>query len=115
MPESTGNIVGIRASGTLHESDYTVLLPLLEQRFRDHGKLRILFYADADFKGWDIKGAWQDASFGFSHAADFERMALVGAPDWVVWCIKLSAFLIKGEVRIFAADELDAAWDWIKR
>ncbi|WP_425442199.1 STAS/SEC14 domain-containing protein [Roseovarius marisflavi] len=40
-------------------------------------------------------------------------MAL-GAPDWVVWCVRLSAFLFKGEVRVFSAEELQDAWHWLR-
>lgn len=114
MPRSAGNIVGLRVGGTLHAADYDRILPMLEDLFHKHGKLRVLFCAGADFKGWDLKAAWDDASFGFGHVADFERLALVGAPEWVEWCVKLSAFLFKGETRIFPADALDDAWAWIE-
>jgi hypothetical protein len=106
--------VGLRVSGTLHEADYAELLPKLEDLFRQHGRLRLLFYADPEFHGWDMSAAWQDAALGFQHGADFERLALVGAPEWVVWCVRLSAFLIKGEVRVFPGDALDEAWSWIQ-
>ncbi len=114
MNESDGAIVGIHVSDTLREDDYRTLLPVLEERFRAYGKLRVLFYADETFRGWDTKAAWDDMSFGMRHASDFEKLALVGAPDWVVWCIKLSAFLMKGEIKVFPSDALDAAWDWVK-
>lgn len=114
MEESEGSTIGIRVSGTLHQSDYEMLIPKLEALFAVHGKLRILFLADPDFAGWDLSAAWQDAALGFRHAADFERLAMVGAPDWVVWCVRLSAFLFKGEVRIFSRDQLEDAWLWLK-
>jgi hypothetical protein len=113
MKESRGNIVGLHATGKLTEDDYKRMLPKLEDLFRAHGKLRVLFYADAGFEGWDMGAAWADSSFGFRHSADFERLALVGAPGWVVWCVKLSAFLFKGEVRVFEADARDEAWRWV--
>lgn len=112
MERSRGKLVGLRATGKLHEADYRELLPKLESLFQQHGKLSVLFYADESFEGWDMKAAWDDASFGFKHAADFERLALVGAPEWVVWCVRLSAFLFKGEVRIFPRDALEEAWAW---
>lgn len=114
MPESEGRTVGIRAGGKLTEADYKAILPKLEELFRENGRLDVLFYADETFEGWDMEAAWQDASFGFAHMSDFRRLAVVGAPDWVVWCVKLSAFLFKGEVRIFAADELETAWAWVR-
>ncbi|TCP39978.1 STAS/SEC14 domain-containing protein [Rhodovulum marinum] len=113
MDRSEGNRVAIHVTGRLHQADYDALLPKLEELFRRHGKLRVLFYADAGFEGWDLQAAWADASLGFGHMADFDRLALVGAPDWVVWCVRLSAFLFKGEVRIFTGAELETAWDWL--
>ncbi|WP_137702312.1 SpoIIAA family protein [Marimonas lutisalis] len=113
MDESHGNVVGLRVSGTLHEKDYAEFLPKLEDLFRKHGKLRVMFLAGPDFHGWDLSAAWQDTSLGFKHASDFEKLALVGAPDWVVWCVRLSAFLFKGEVRVFPASEFSEAWRWL--
>lgn len=114
MDGSEGHVVGIRAGGKLTEADYKAILPELEALFREHGTLDVLFFADETFEGWDMEAAWEDASFGFAHVSDFRRLALVGAPDWVVWCVRLSAFLFKGEVRIFDAGEIDAAWRWIR-
>jgi hypothetical protein len=114
MDRSHGNVVGIRATGRLHEADYRKLLPELERLFAEHGKLRVLFDASRGFEGWDMAAAWDDAAFGFTHASDFERLALVGAPDWVEWCVRLSAFLMKGEVRLFPADGADEAWAWLE-
>jgi SpoIIAA-like len=45
MAESSGNIVGVRATGALTDIDYKdILIPRLEKLFDEHGKLRILFY-----------------------------------------------------------------------
>jgi hypothetical protein len=30
------------------------------------------------------------------HQADFDKLAVVGGPAWVDWCIKLGGFLMKG-------------------
>lgn len=115
MSRSAGNVVGLHVSGTLNDRDYKKILPLLENLFHQHGKLRVLFYASDSFEGWDLEAAWDDASFGFGHIADFERLALVGAPTWVEWCVRLSAFLFMGETRIFPGDALDEAWAWLER
>ncbi|MHA1564890.1 MAG: STAS/SEC14 domain-containing protein [Alphaproteobacteria bacterium] len=115
MSESSGNVVGVRATGKLTDTEYKeVLIPKLEALFNQHGKLDVLFYMDEAFVGWDLDAAWDDASYGLKHRADFDKLAVVGGPTWVEWCIKLSGFLMKGEVKIFAADQLDRAWDWIK-
>jgi hypothetical protein len=114
MPESEGSLVGVRATGLLHEEDYRAILPRLEALFREHGRLRILFHADEGFRGWDAAAAWDDLDFGLSHRSDFDRLALVGAPSWVELCAKVSAFLFKGEVRVFPAEAMDDAWAWLR-
>ena len=115
MPQSDGNIVGVKASGKLTDTEYKqVLIPKLEALFDQYGELAVLFYMDETFVGWDLEAAWDDASYGLKHRADFSKLAIVGGPAWVEWCVKLSGFLMKGEIRIFAADQLDRAWAWIK-
>lgn len=115
MPESIGNVVGIRAGGRLTDADYKrTLIPRLESLFNQHGTLKVLFFMDETFDGWDLKGAWDDASLGLRHRTDFEKIAVVGGPTWVEWCIKLAGFLMKGEIRIFRRDQLNAAWEWIR-
>ena len=115
LPESAGNLIGIRATGTLTGADYeTVLIPKLDKMFAEHGRLRILFYMDEGFKGWDLGAAWDDASIGLKHRAGFDKIAMVGGPDWVAWIMRLSAFLIAGEVKVFPKDQLQDAWSWVK-
>jgi len=114
MDESTGKFVAIRASGKLTDTDYKdVLLPKLKKLFSANGKLDLLFYMDKDFEGWDLHAAWDDMSFGLGHAADFEKLAVVGGPKWIEWCIKACGFLFKGEVRVFPNEDLEHAWEWI--
>jgi len=115
MPESAGNVVGVKATGKLTAKDYEqTLIPKLEETFAAHGKLNVLFFMDESFEGWDLAAAWDDASYGLRHRADFDKLAIVGGPPWVEWCIKLSGFLMKGEIRIFSRDQLASAWDWVK-
>lgn len=115
MEESSGPSIGIRASGTLTKTEYdTVLIPELERLFARYGHLNIVFFMDEGFKGWDLEASWEDASYGLRHRADFGKLAVVGGPDWVAWCIKLSGFLMKGEIRIFGPEQLEQAWQWIK-
>ena len=115
LSDGTGKVIGVKATGTLTNSDYKdVLIPRLEKMFAEFGRLRILFYMDEGFTGWDLSAAWDDAAIALKHRADFEKIAVVGGPDWVAWCIKLSAFLIAGEIKVFPKDQLQEAWSWMK-
>jgi SpoIIAA-like len=114
MDESTGKFVGIRASGKLTDKDYKdILIPKLETLTKDQEKLDLLFFMDKDFEGWDLHAAWDDMTYGLQHVADFEKLAIVGGPKWIEWCIKACGFLFRGEIRIYPEDELEKAWEWV--
>jgi SAM-dependent methyltransferase len=104
-----------RATGRLTDADYkNVLMPKLETMFAEFGRLRVLLYMDEGFSGWDLGAAWDDATLGLKHRADFEKIAVVGGPEWVAWIVKLSAFLIAGEIKLFSKEQLSEAWVWTK-
>lgn len=115
LPESSLNVVGIRVGGRLTDADYKHdLIPRLESLFDRHGKLKVLLFMDGTFEGWDLEAAWDDASLGIAHRADFEKIAVVGGPTWVEWGVRLAGFLMKGEIRTFRDSQLAAAWQWIR-
>jgi hypothetical protein len=114
LPESTGNVVGILASGRLTDADYKqVLIPRLEAVFAEHGKLKLLVHMAPSFEGWDLSAAWEDVTYGLRHRADFEKVAIVGGPTWVALSVQLGGFLMKGEIKIFPAGDLDSSWAWV--
>ncbi len=115
MQESRGNIVGVRASGKLTGVDYKrSLIPHLESLINQHRRLRVLFFMDEAFAGWDLEAAWNNTVLDFCHRSDFEKIAMVGAPAWEEWCVKLAGFLMQGELRTFRREQLPEAWQWIR-
>ena len=115
LPESEGNVIGVKASGTLTDADYKdVWMPRLLDAIQAHGKVRCLLYMDDTFEGWEFGAAKDDASFFFHHGGEIERCALVGGPKWVTWSARLFSHLMKAEVRLFAEDELAQAWEWLR-
>lgn len=115
MGETSGNTIGLHASGKLTKTDYeTIIIPRLTKLFETHEQLNIVFYMDDAFEGWDLEAAWDDTSFSLTHRADFGKLAVVDGPAWVNRSIKLVGFLIKGEIKVFSSDQLDQAWQWIR-
>lgn len=115
MPESAGPVVGVRATGKLTDADYKeTLIPAFDKLFAEHGSLSVLIYLDEGFEGWEVAAAWDDARFGLGHRKDFAKLAVVGGPAWVELGIKAFGFMMPGEIRVFPAGELDAAWTWVK-
>lgn len=114
MAASKGNLLAVKATEKLTTEDYEkVFIPKLEELLRQNNKIKALICFGDNFHGWELGAAWDDTRFGMKHHNDFEKIALVGAPGWVNWGTKIGAHFISGQVEIFAADQLNAALNWI--
>jgi hypothetical protein len=114
LPQSKGNILGVRLTGKVSDSDYEeIFLPALQKLINEHGKVRCLYFMDSGFEGWTLGAAWDDAKFGIRHRDDFEKCAIVGGPKWAEWATKLVSHLISAEVKTYSDDQLDEAWHWV--
>jgi hypothetical protein len=114
LPESRADILVLRASEKLTALDYEEeFIPLLEKLIRQYGHARVLLYLDEDFQGWEAEALWDDAAFGLRHRSDFEKIAVVGAPAWLEWGIRIGNTLLEGEARTFGPDDLSEALAWV--
>jgi len=114
LDQTHGDVVGVKVAGKLTDDDYQkVLIPKIEDILEREGSVRILMLFDG-FSGWEARAAWDDAVFGLKHRKDFTRLALVGAPDYVEWGMRLFAPLMPGQTKSFASDQAAEAWAWIK-
>jgi len=88
LGDSEESIVGVRVSGKLTAADYeTYLIPALDRVFEREKRARFLVLMEEDFDGWTLDAAWDDFSYWLEHRAAFDKVAIVGAPKWVEWCI----------------------------
>lgn len=114
LPRSHHHVVGIKISGKLTATDYEqILIPKLNDLLAQYQTINVLFAMDETFTGWTLDAAWDDAAYGLKHRASFGRIAVVGGPAWVRWCMAAGAFLMVGEMQAFPADQLEAAWRWV--
>ncbi|MEO8204985.1 MAG: STAS/SEC14 domain-containing protein [Chthoniobacterales bacterium] len=116
LQESEGKVLIIEASDKLTAKDYEdIFIPKIDQLIQQFGKIRVLFYLNDSFDGWEFGAMWDDAKFGLKHKNDFERVAIVGGPRWVAWIAKLSSHFMHGELRNFDNLSLKEAISWIKQ
>lgn len=85
LEQSKDDLVAFSISGNVSRSDYNVMLPLLEERIKQHGKIRV--YAEVQDVGeYTLQALWEDIKFDMKHATDFSKAALVGdltgSPLW---------------------------------
>ena len=114
MPLGT---VGFRAAGEIEREDYDeVLVPELSRMVEAGGGLRTLYVIE-DLDEIEPGALWADTKLGFDlgvrHHQAWVRSAIVTDIDWMARATKLFAWMIPGEARVFALDELDAAKAWV--
>lgn len=111
LPETDGTFVAIRISDKLDQADYQSIVPILEERIAEHGKIS-LYWEMEQFEGWTAGGLWADTKFGVKHANDFRRIAVVGDKKWHEWSTKVMKPFTSAEVRYFNPDQRQQALAW---
>jgi hypothetical protein len=84
----------------------------MESLIRQWGRLRMLFEM-ADFKGWELSGAWKEFKFQAKHSNEIKRVAVVGDKKWEEWGASLSRMFTGTDVRYFDQSEAVKAREWI--
>ena len=111
LPENT---IGIVATGRVSADDYeSVLIPAVETSLEDHDKIRLLYYVDKQFDGFDMAAMWDDAKLGLQHLTAWEKIAIVSDIEWIRHFAKFFTFIIPGQVKVFEERHLSEAKDWI--
>lgn len=115
LPKSQGNIMGVKASGTLTTQDYEeVLIPKMEAVLKNNDKARFLYYVSDDLEGIEPGAMWDDAKFAGEHRDRFDKIAIVTDSKWMQWSTKVASWFMQGEVKSFPGNQLDEAWNWIE-
>ena len=113
LEETKGDLVALRVSGHVDRNDYEIMLPLLEEKIKQYGKISV--YAELqDLEDISFKALWEDLKFDFKHAADFKKAALVGEQNWLDWLVIASSPFTSAKVKHFTLDQRLQALDWIQ-
>lgn len=112
LDQSSGNVLGFKMSGKLHDEDYKHFVPLLDASIASHGKVRLLAWFD-DFHGWDLHALWDDIKFAATHCTKVERIAMVGDKKWEEWMAKIYKPFTLAKVKYFDVADISGAWKWV--
>jgi SpoIIAA-like len=116
MDDVSAGVIGIRASGKLTKDDYeSVLEPALKEAI-DSGEARVLFVLP-DFEGLEPEAWLEDVKTGLGvelkNRSAWKKLAVVTGVDWVAKSMRLFAWAMPGELRVFEMDEMDKATEWV--
>ena len=114
IPDLPDHVVGLKATGKVEADDYrSVLMPAVEERLREHPRVRLLYLLGDGFEGFTRGAAWEDAKVGMRHFTHFERVAVVTDDDMIEGLVKAFGFALPGEVRLYDTEEYEEARRWI--
>jgi hypothetical protein len=103
----------VRLSDRLTEADYDRAVPEIENALDlAQGPLRIMVRLE-DFHGWTPGAFWSELRFERRHAADIDRVALVGETEGEERAAHIAAPFAPATMRYFPRSEEAAAWDWL--
>jgi hypothetical protein len=108
------NVVAFACHGHVTKQDYdSVLLPVVAKALEENEKLRLYYETAPDFAGIEAGAVWEDTKVGMTHLLRWERLAVVTDVDWIRHTMRLFAFLVPGEMKVFPPDEAAQAREWI--
>ena len=109
---SSDKVLAFKLSGKLHDEDYKVFVPRVDEAIAENGKTRVLAHFH-DFHGWDAAALWDDIKFATTHCTTIERIALVGESTWEKWMAKVCKPFTMADIRYFDASEIESASAWL--
>lgn len=114
IPAPTPSIVAFDAIGKVTDADYkSVFIPALENAIEKHGNVRALLRFGPEFDGYTVPAAFDDTVFGIGHLRDFNRIAVASDEGWVRNGVSMFAHLSTVPIRVFDADQTEAALAWL--
>jgi hypothetical protein len=113
LEESKGDLVAFRISGHIDKNDYDIMLPVLEEKIKQHNKISV-FAELQDVEDYTLKALWEDIKFDIRHANDFRRAAIVGDQMWLEMLTTAASPFTSAKVKYFNYRERDKALEWVK-
>jgi len=112
IPMESKHVLGFRMSGKLHDEDYKMFVPMVDDAIAKDGKVRLLAEFH-HFLGWDLHALWDDTKFATTHCTKIEKIALVGDKTWEKWMAIVCKPFTMAKVQYFDFHEIEAAEAWV--
>ncbi len=108
-----GKLVEIVLPRKVGKGDFPTLAPLVDAVIEREGSIRLVLNL-ATFRGWTgFRAALEHLRFVQGHHQKVEQLAVVTGPAWQKLLIGLVHFLVHPGVKLFKADRVEAAREWV--
>jgi hypothetical protein len=114
LPDLPPNVVGLRATGNVTRQDFNaIVMPAIDALASQTDKINYLLLLETDISKFE-PGAWmKDALLGLKHLFKWNRVAVVTNQKSVEKFTDIFSYVVPGNYRGFAIDELEAAKQWV--
>ncbi len=114
IPGMPSGSLGFSARGMVTAHDYeSVIVPDIEAAFALNKRVSLLYHLGEEFKGFEARAIWDDASLGLRHFQGWDRVAMVTDVAWLRATASVARFMIPADFRLFRNAALAEAMRWI--
>lgn len=113
VEEIVDNLVAVKITDTLNRSDYNTLIPEMESKIKQYGKIN-LYLEISDGVRLSENSSLADMHFNLRHAHDIRKAAFVGDDEHEEHILELLRPLENAEIRWYKPVDRDEALEWLK-
>lgn len=95
-----------------HHDYHDTMLPAIKRQLDQTSSLNFCAVFEPDFHGYDMHALVDDALIGLRYWENWNKIALVHAPEWLDRSVHLFALFLPGKVRSF--NDVLVAREWLK-
>ena len=107
-------VVGIEATGEVTAEDYNLTIrPAIQRQREKYGKIRLLYVLGDEYEGYTAGGLWSDEKLFDKHLFSWEKIAIATDSTSIRLAMKVFGWMVPGDLRLFDADEIDQATEWV--
>jgi hypothetical protein len=115
IPPSEGPFCGLHIRGDISKSETDELVHLIEERFDQHGPVRLLVAYDAEPGLISAEDLYDNMRFAKIAGDKLARMAVIGRHAWEETWIALFGLFGGIEARYFNRSEINDALEWLSK
>jgi hypothetical protein len=106
--------IGFEANGRITSDDrHGVFEPRMSRALKTTERVRLLYVAGRDFKGYEHGTLYDESVFGSRHFRHFDKIAFVADDGPYNRAVRAMKGLVPARVKVFSRSEIAAARNWL--